>query len=1037
MNENDLKSILLQELDYAESPGFEASAFRTSRRSIPGIDNIYFIQGAPVVYFSQLGKADLSSIWKLYRQVWSQSKVPILYIILPEEIRIYNGYAEPPETAEELNSEDRLLQNLQKLIDIETARREIRNRLYGQYNRLYLETGAFWSTPDGLRIKRESRADQRLLGSMNQVRLRLMQQGLSPHLAYALIGRSIFIRYLEDRGILTSERISQLIGKQVEDYHSVLTDWDTAYKLYESLSRRFNGDLFPIDDEEDERNSVKQGHLNLLGDFLHGYDFDAEQPSFWPYDFSYIPIELISGIYDTFLYSSDKDDVSNDVGDDDKSIDDSNANDSVKKRRSLGAYYTPISLVDFVIDETLPIEGVHPDMTILDPACGSGIFLVRAYQRLVEAWKRQYEDEILSAPILGEILKRNIFGVDIELNAVRIAAFSLYLTMLDYLENDEILKDSFRFPNLKNTNLIHADFFSANVAELFSDRRFDRVIGNLPWGRGTLKGEALQRVEENEYQIGGKQIVQAFLLYAPKFCVENGELALLAPAKSTILVSSNTHEEFRQNFFEKHNVRAVVNFSSLVYELFVSSLSPVVALFYQPGQPSKQSKLVYGVPKPSPLSLHLGAIVLDATEIKYMDREELLINPVLWKVASWGTTRDAALIKRLRSLPRLQELEEANPKVLRSKIREGYIKARKGEKSYEARWLQGKPYLDVNKFRPYIVKPQGVVQDTFFERPRDPEIYSGPLALIHRSKCKAAYLDNGSVAYSNKITAVAGQLGQEKLLKWLVAYMNSPLARYYHFLTSTSWAVERGTIIHDEYKEMPFIVPEEADERFKAILYHFDQIIGLDKQYDSQLLMNANAQIQDHEDAIAELIFDLYSLTQEERHLVEDVVNYEIEFFYWSKRKQRKLNDSKAKAVRRPTSDMLEEYAITFVKTVNALLHYQDQMMSATVYHDGAPLSVVRFDLVDKSSGYVQMLGLIKESSILRDTLRRLDHLLLEQRTSTLYMRRHVRIYDGSQLYLVRPSESRFWTRSQALADVDSFIMELLAQSKKEIGVSH
>ena len=1036
MTENDLKSILLQELDYAESPGFEVSNHRTSRRSIPGIDNIYFIQDTPIVYFSQLGEADPSSIWKLYRQVWSQSKVPILYIILPEEIRIYNGYAEPPETAEELNTEDRLLQNLQKLIDVETARKEIRNRLYGQYNRLYLETGAFWSTSDGLRIKRESRAEQRLLSTLDQVRFRLMQQGLSPHIAYALIGRSIFIRYLEDRSILTSESLSQLIGKQVQNYRSILKDWDTAYKLYESLSRRFNGDLFPIDDEENERNIVKQKHLNLLGDFLDGYDFDTERASFWPYDFSYIPIELISGIYDTFLYSSDGSDES-ESSDEYDSGNVININNRAKKRRSLGAYYTPLSLVDFVIDETLPIEGVHPDMTILDPACGSGIFLVRAYQRLVEAWKRQYEDEILSAPILGEILKRNIFGVDIELNAVRIAAFSLYLTMLDYLENDEILKDSFHFPNLKNTNLIHADFFSTNVETTFSDKRFDRVVGNLPWGRGTLRSEALRRVQENEYQVGGKQIVQVFLQYAPRFCAQNGELALLAPAKSTILVASNTHEAFRQIFFEEYNVRAVVNFSALVYELFVSSLSPIVALFYRPGRPSVQSKLVYGVPKPSPLSQHLGAIVLDATEVKYLDREELLAFPVLWKVASWGTTRDATLIKRLLSLPSLQKLEEAEPKLLRSEIHEGFVNAQKGKKSYEARWLQEKPFLDVNKFKQYSVEIHGTVQEAFFERYRNEEIYKGPLALIHKSACKAAYFDEGFIAYRNMIVGVAGQLGQENLLKWLVAYINSPLARYYHFLTSTSWAVERGRMILDEYKNMPFIIPEEADPRYKAVLYHFDQIIDLHSKRDNLLLTNSDVQIQEHEDAIEELVFDLYGLSQEERQLVQDIVNYEIEFFYWSKRKQRKQNDSKAKAVRRPTSDMLKEYAKTFVETVNALLRYQGQMLSATVYHDGAPLSVVSFELVDKSSGYVQTLKLIEESSILRDTLRRLDYLLLEQRTSTLYMRRHVRIYDGSQLYLVRPSERRFWTHSQARADADSFIIELLAQSKKEIGVPY
>lgn len=86
--------------------------------------------------------------------------------------------------------------------------------------------------------------------------------------------------------------------------------------------------------------------------------------SFWPYDFSCIPIELISGIYDTFL--------------------------SDETRLEYGTYNTPLALVDFMIEETLPLAKTNPEMRILDPACGSGVFLVRAYQRLIEVWKQHH-----------------------------------------------------------------------------------------------------------------------------------------------------------------------------------------------------------------------------------------------------------------------------------------------------------------------------------------------------------------------------------------------------------------------------------------------------------------------------------------------------------------------------------------------------------------------------------------------------------------------------------------------------------------------
>ena len=103
MVEDDLKHILLQELDYTDSPGLKTSTHERSTRTISGIDNIYFMQDVPFVYFCQFSATEAQDLWRLYRHVWNQSKVPLLYVILPQEIRIYNTYAEPPETPEELN----------------------------------------------------------------------------------------------------------------------------------------------------------------------------------------------------------------------------------------------------------------------------------------------------------------------------------------------------------------------------------------------------------------------------------------------------------------------------------------------------------------------------------------------------------------------------------------------------------------------------------------------------------------------------------------------------------------------------------------------------------------------------------------------------------------------------------------------------------------------------------------------------------------------------------------------------------------------
>ncbi len=409
-----------------------------------------------------------------------------------------------------------------------------------------------------------------------------------------------------------------------------------------------------------------------------------------------------------------------------------------------------------------------------------------------------------------------------------------------------------------------------------------------------------------------------------------------------------------------------------------------------------------------------------------MEREELRSNPALWKVALWGKPRDAGLIERLQSLPQLEHLEKTGQ--LREEIREGFTV---GNRKTEALWLQGMPCVDTDKFQSYIVKILGTVQDSHFWRPltQHQEIFAGPLVLIHQSSCKAAFFAGDKVAYRHDITGIAGQPGEEQLLKWIVVYINSTLARYYHFLTSPTWAVERGTIRHGEYKRMPLIIPDKDDPRLKEALTLFEEIVLLYQKRDEPLGGRYDEDIEKAKERIDELVFDIYDVVPMEQQLVKDMVDYEIKFFEWSKRKTRHTNDIKARPVQPPEASMLKEYAQEFIEVAKSLLHYQNQTLNAIIYQNGEPLSVVEFELVQTTDA--QTVHFISKSKELHDLLYMLDRRLWERQASTLYTRRHVRIYDGPRFYVIRPSERRLWTRSQAYADADSFIAEILSRSKR------
>jgi hypothetical protein len=355
------------------------------------------------------------------------------------------------------------------------------------------------------------------------------------------------------------------------------------------------------------------------------------------------------------------------------------------------------------------------------------------------------------------------------------------------------------------------------------------------------------------------------------------------------------------------------------------------------------------------------------------------------------------------------------------KIGQGY-QSKGSRKPKPANWLTGKKELPVRKFSPYVInypECQPISQKLFYTS-GSPERFKAPLVLIHQSSRSAAY-SNEDIAYRHSITGIAGNKEQKWTLLWLVAYINSSLTDYYHFMTSTRWAVERGNVLQKEYEDMPLIIPDRNDPKLQEILYYLDKIDKL--LNDDSILSKANRDItlDKYKTAIDELVYDLHGLHPIEQQLIEDTLEYVVEFFNWAKRKNRKPQGTRP--VQRPDESMLIDYASIFIDTTSAFLKIKNQALNANVYKNGAPLTVVSFDIVDL--GETQPIKTIKQSDAMRRKLRELDELILEQQTPSMYIRRHVRIYDGDQISLVRPSEQRFWTQSQARVDADAFLAEL------------
>lgn len=308
-----------------------------------------------------------------------------------------------------------------------------------------METGEFYRRhTDRLRTGRP--VDKYLLENLRAARDLLCDPAdggaLGRDVAHAFLGRSLFTCYLLERGIIGRKQL-EAVGAPVERTLWQVLDklagetsptaaTDSLFNLFKLLHEDFNGSMFG-GTFTTERKDLQAQHLDVLRQFLRGDDLKARQQTlgFGLYDFRFIPIELISSIYESFLAAED---VQPDQHEE------LQTDYSKTKRRQTGAYYTPPRLAELVVDIATQGWDTFLDKRCLDPACGSGVFLVILFQRMAEEWRRKNRSatNVQRGLALRQFLTEKLRGVDRDKTACLVACFSLYLAFMDQFEPPDI-----------------------------------------------------------------------------------------------------------------------------------------------------------------------------------------------------------------------------------------------------------------------------------------------------------------------------------------------------------------------------------------------------------------------------------------------------------------------------------------------------------------------------------------------------------------------------------------------------------------------
>jgi hypothetical protein len=498
----------------------------------------------------------------------------------------------------------------------------------------------------------------------------LHKLNLSYDCIHDLLARVIFIQFLFQRKdstgqpALTANMLRRLHndGILLDTYRNlreILANYDDAYRFFRWLNERFSGDLFPgqgaTPEEREaewraEMQQVTPAHLHQLAEFVSGrIQMEQGQLFLWEwYAFDAIPLEFISSIYEVF------------VGKD-----------------SRGVYYTPGFLVDFMLDAVLPWDSTDWDVKILDPACGSGIFLVKAFQRLVHRWRKANGGEEPRVPLLKRLLQKNLFGVDIDPHAVRVASFSLYLALCDEVDPRRYW-DQVVFPRLRERQVVHADFFYEEEPLFRQNQdasKYDLIIGNAPWGRDSMTKWATvwAKNPDNGWVTPYRDIGPLFLPKVASMCEPDGYVVILQPAGSLLYNQVSTAREFRQKLFAEFKVEEIINLSSLRFGLFRQAISPACIITLRP-TPADGEPLSYVCPKSTYTNEDDYRVVIEPHDSHFIYPREAATDSHVWSALMWGGRRDLAFIRELAHYPNIKKLRDQNL----AKTREGIIRGDQG-----------------------------------------------------------------------------------------------------------------------------------------------------------------------------------------------------------------------------------------------------------------------------------------------------------------------------------------------------------------------
>ena len=402
---------------------------------------------------------------------------------------------------------------------------------------------------------------------LKKLRIHLTKEQID-EIVQILIDRLIFIRSVEDRGLEEKD----FLLKMTKDFQEGRTEkrlWESLKIKFKIFDKEYNSKLFAEGLLEKEGFFDDQILIKVIRELYFGNEGQQER-----YMFDIIPGDLLGTIYEQYLGTI--------LEGTEKRV---KLDSTSGKRKKMGIYYTPSYIVDYIVKNTIgeylkdkTIDEIL-EVRIVDPACGSGSFLIRAFQevcntvenRLKEGKRgnsntfNKYRDR-LTIDQKAMILSSCIYGVDLDEKAVELAQLNLLLKILE--DEDRTLTNK-RLPtllsNIKNGNSLIDDSsiggdkafkWEAQFREVFQNGGFDIVIGNPPYFKIRESDPIKNTKTYLEIKSGMMNAAAIFIVRGLELTKKEGFMGMIVPK---MLAFTESWEKVRRKILSSSSLNKVVD----------------------------------------------------------------------------------------------------------------------------------------------------------------------------------------------------------------------------------------------------------------------------------------------------------------------------------------------------------------------------------------------------------------------------------------------------------------------------------------------